>query len=74
MPRKNSRAPTLRNDEPKRRIWRHNSFFGHARMMQAQCEAIIHADSTNVEAKESASRIINETKILTRALKERMDK
>jgi hypothetical protein len=55
-------------------IWRHNSFFGFARMMHAQCETLIKAESTTPEAKATALRIKNEVHVLIRQLKTRVDK
>lgn len=61
-------------DEVRKHVWRHNAFFGHARMMHSQCEHIIHAESTTSEAKETARRIQNEVHQLIRQLKVRIDK
>lgn len=38
-------------------IWRHNSFRGHAKMMQAQCRAIMDSKTTTADAKASAKQI-----------------
>ena len=72
MPRKNSNARATVSPAQKR-IWRHNSFFGHARMMISQCEGIIHSDSATPEAKSLARAIQANARELTRALKERLD-
>lgn len=69
MPRKSR----LSQDEVRRHVWRHNSFFGCARMMHSQCEAIIHAPSTDAQTKETARRIQNEVHMLIRQLKVRID-
>lgn len=55
-------------------IWRHNSFFGYAAMMRAQCQSIIDAPTTTYEAKKAAQRILNLTHDLAEALKTRHEK
>ena len=72
MPRKNANARETVGPAQKR-IWRHNGFFGHARMIHSQCEAMIHSDTTTPETKAIAARILSETKELTKSLKERLD-
>lgn len=37
--------------------WRHNSFFGHAKMMQSNCRAIMESKTATSEAKAIANRI-----------------
>lgn len=69
-----SKKTNLTQNEVRRHVWRHNAFFGHARMMYSQCEQIIHAESTSAEAKETARRIQNEVHQLIRQLKVRVDK
>lgn len=73
MPRKNNRTDRPA-DDIRRKAWKHNSFFGHTRMIHSQCEAMVHAPSTTPEAKAVALRIINEVKELTKLLKVRVDK
>jgi hypothetical protein len=74
MPRKNNRSPLDEGEIARRKVWKHNSYFGHARMMQAQCENIIHSPTTTEAAKETARRIQMLTVLLTQNLKERVDK
>lgn len=74
MPRKNNRKTELTREDVTRKVWRHNSFFGHVRMMHSQCETIVHAPTTTPEAKAVALRIINEVRELTKLLKTRIDK
>lgn len=74
MPRKNNRKTDLTRKECISHVWRHNSFFGWARMMQSQCHGIINSPSTTPETKAIALRIENETKELIRQLKTRVDK
>lgn len=57
----------------RQRVHRHNSFVGHARMMQAQCQAIIEATSTTDEAKDDARLIYAHAADLAHALKKRID-
>lgn len=70
MPRKSR----LSQEDTRKHVWRHNSFFGFARMMHSQCEIIAHAESTTRETQETARRIQNEIHQLIRQLKERVDK
>lgn len=72
MPRKNSNARATTSPAQKR-AWKHNSFFGHARMMISQCEGIIHSDSATPDAKDIARHIQAMARELTKALKERLD-
>ncbi len=55
-------------------IWRHNSFIGHARMMQTQAKAIITAPTVSVAAAEIAQHIlIMAGKLEAELRKERID-
>ena len=61
-------------DSPaRRRIWRHNSFLGHAKMMEANLRNIAEADSTSSEAKRIARLMLLQVALLAPALKERID-
>ncbi len=57
----------------KRRIWQHNSFLGHAKMMQHQCTSIIQSVTATPEAKSIASDIYVRAQALTGALAKRID-
>lgn len=74
MTRKNNRKTELSVDDVRRKVWKHNSFFGHCRMMISQCEGIVHSPTTTQEAKAVALRIEAEARELTRLLKVRIDK
>lgn len=51
--------------------WKHNSFLGHARMMQMQCKAILMSATATDEAKAIAVRIEQEAEMLADALRNR---
>lgn len=53
--------------------WKHNSFTGHARMMQMQCQAILNSTTATDEAKAIAVRIENDAEMLGEALRTRRD-
>lgn len=55
-------------------IWRHNSFFGAARMTEMNMQSILSASSTTPEAKAIAEKILGEIPGLIAALRERIDK
>lgn len=57
----------------KQRRWIHNSFFGHARMMQMQARSIITSASTTMESKEIAYQIEQLAIKLRGSLKTRID-
>ncbi len=59
--------------ERRLRAFRHNSFVGHARMMQQQANAIACSDTTTEEAKEIAYEIAVLATKLERYLKTRVD-
>ena len=59
--------------ERRLRAFRHNSFVGHARMMQQQANAIACSDTTTKEAKEIADQIYELANKLERSLKTRVD-
>ena len=59
--------------ERRLRAFRHNSFVGHARMMQQQANAIACSDTTTEEAKEIAYQIVILVTKLERCLKTRVD-
>jgi hypothetical protein len=73
MPRKNKRKSEAAPSPARLRVWKHNSFFGHARMMEAQCEGILRAHSVTDETREIAFRILCDAKALTKSLKQRRD-
>jgi len=54
-------------------VWRHNSLFGHARMMEANAENIVKAATTSPEAKATAKQIIKLARSLRLQLKDRID-
>lgn len=69
MPRKNrpltlSEAVVLR-----KRVWRHNSYFGHCAMMKKQLENIIHAETTTDESRHAAAAMLDAVRYLTATLK-----
>lgn len=64
----------MKKGEEKRRIWHHNSFFGHARMAEANMFSIIRADSTTPEAKATAEQIAGLARKLRTQLKTRIDR
>lgn len=59
--------------DQRNRIWRHNSFLGHATMIMRQANNIAYADSTNREAKVIANEIARLAEELLIQLKERID-
>lgn len=74
MPRKNNRKPSDPDvTERRRHQWKHNSFFGHARMMISQCEAIIHSESTTPATKHEARLISEHARQMMLHLKKRVD-
>lgn len=56
-----------------RELWKHNSFLGHAAMMQAQAQNIINADTTDEATKLIAREIRRLASELSLALKNRID-
>ncbi|HEY9155553.1 MAG TPA: hypothetical protein VIM69_10500 [Opitutaceae bacterium] len=57
------------------KLWQHNSFIGHATMMQKQCAAIYSADTTSATAKSLAKEILRLARELETNLRnERIDK
>ena len=58
----------LRAQLRKQEVWRHNSFLGHARMMQAQLAAILSAPTATKRAKQCVLRMLRETDKLERYL------
>lgn len=57
----------------RQRRHRHNSYSGHARMMQMQTQAIMPSDTCTDEAKIIACNINNLASLLSLALKQRID-
>ena len=55
------------------RVWRHNSFIGHAVLMRANLNAIISADSTTEHTKHLARTILGLIPALQNSLTERVD-
>lgn len=53
--------------------WRHNGFIGSAKMMQAQCNAIIKSPTTTTDTKNLAAEIKLWAGTLALKLKERID-
>jgi hypothetical protein len=64
--------PAVDSDK-KRRIWRHNSFLGHAVMMRQQLNAILAADSTTPETKQIARSMLGLVSKLQNSLATRKD-
>lgn len=60
--------------DKRQRVHRHNGFTGSAKMMQAQLNAIIRADSTSERTKYLARIILEDyLELLLESLKERID-
>ena len=59
--------------ERRLRAFRHNSFVGHARMMQMQAHNIAISDTTTKETKQIAYQIAELASKLERSLKTRVD-
>jgi len=59
--------------QKRQKIWRHNSFLGHAAMMRQNARNIITADTPTDEAKDLAAQIESLAARLSEALKERVD-
>ena len=59
--------------ERRLRAFKHNSFVGHARMMQMQAHNIAISDTTTEETKQIADQIANLAGKLERSLKTRVD-
>ena len=55
-------------------VWRHNSFLGHARMMQSQAWGIIQSATTTEESKKIAGEIAVKALELAKSLKQRIDR
>lgn len=56
-----------------KQIWVHNSFAGHARMMQSQASCIIGSATATKKSKELAFQIQNLAHELGESLKERAE-
>lgn len=65
--------PPKKTSEARRRVWTHNSFFGHCKMAEKNMLAMIAATSTTPEAKDQANRIILELQQLHNLLQKRVD-
>ena len=59
--------------ERRLRAFKHNSFVGHARMMQMQAQNIATSDTTTEETKQIAYQIAELASKLERSLKTRVD-
>ena len=59
--------------ERRLRAFKHNSFVGHARMMQMQAQNIATSDTTTEETKQIADQIVGLASKLERSLKTRVD-
>lgn len=65
----------LTDAEAKRQlVWRHNSYMGHARMIQMQCVAITKSSTATTQTKSLASQIYNLAGDLYDSLQTRKDK
>lgn len=58
----------------RRRVWKHNSFLGHARMAEANMRAIRASGTASDLAKNIACRIECELELLLDALKTRVER
>ena len=59
--------------ERRLRAFKHNSYVGHARMMQMQAQNIATSDTTTEETKQIAYQIAELASKLERSLKTRVD-
>ena len=66
-------AETAARAEARKAIWKHNSFMGHAIMMNRQAAVMMEAETTTYEAKALAIKIQELSAQLLRALKTRTD-
>lgn len=57
----------------RQRVWRHNAFSGHARMMQMQLQAMANSDSTSWTVKNIARGMLKDVELLKKHLKTRID-
>lgn len=57
----------------KQRIWKHNSFRGHASMMHMQLQGILRADSITPEARDVAEQMLTLVYSLAYHLEKRVD-
>lgn len=57
----------------RQQVWRHNSFLGHARMMEMQCINICSSKTATDEAKKIAAKIGKLATELGEALRTRRD-
>ena len=74
MPRKYiKKGESPEGRERRLRAFRHNSFVGHARMMQQQANAIACSDTTTEETKKIADQIAELAFDLITELKTRVD-
>jgi hypothetical protein len=64
---------SLKSWDQRQRIWRHNSFLGHAALMKRNAQNIFEADSTSRDARLIAKEIYRLASELKLALKERID-
>lgn len=61
------------NSAKSKRVWKHNSFFGHVRMDLEHMKAIMYAQTTNTKAKQLAVEISQLLVKLSNELKDRID-
>lgn len=57
----------------KQRVWKHNSFRGHASMMHMQLQAILRSDSITLEARGAAEEMLTLVDSLAFHLEKRVD-
>jgi hypothetical protein len=57
----------------RQRVWRHNSFRGHASMMLSQLQAILRSDSITPEARDAAEQMLTLADSLAFHLEKRVD-
>lgn len=66
-------APGTKAWDARQRVWRHNAFTGHARMMEANLNSIIVSPSTTEGTKYIAREMLKKIPDLLSGLKTRID-
>lgn len=59
--------------EKQQRVWKHNSFLGHASMMHMQLQGILRSDSITPEVRDVAEQMLTLADSLAFHLKKRVD-
>lgn len=78
MPTRNGKSRNFTKAESadmprKLRVWKHNSFRGHASMMHMQLQGILRADSITPEARDVAEQMLTLVYSLAYHLEKRVD-